>query len=122
MNDLNMTITPAADKFVRRMLRFDGGPMSGLRLSVAPSGGSGLSCQFAVADELDVGETVLEVNGLRFFLLAESRSLLRGVTMDFQETATSSGFQFHDAVKSAARGTHSDSQDARARQNNVHEH
>jgi len=107
MNDLNMTITPAADKFVRRMLRFDGGPMSGLRLSVALGGSSGLSSQFAVADTLSADETVFEVNGLRFFLKAESRLLLRGVTMDFQETATTAGFKFHDPVEVSTCGVHS---------------
>jgi iron-sulfur cluster assembly accessory protein len=120
MNDLNMTITPAADKFVRRMLRFDGGPMSGLRLSVAPGGSSGLSSQFAVADELKAGETVFEVNGLRFFLLAESRMLLRGVTMDFQETATTAGFKFYDPSKLSTCGTHN--HDTPSSPEHVHEH
>jgi iron-sulfur cluster assembly accessory protein len=120
MNDLNMTITPAADKFVRRLLRFDGGPMSGLRLSVTPDGSSGLSSQFAVADELDKGETVFEANGLRFFLLAESRSLLQGVTMDFQETATTAGFKFHEPHKTSTSATHN--HDAPNSSEHVHEH
>jgi len=120
MNDLNMIITPAADKFVRRMLRFDGGPMSGLRLSVTPGGCSGLSSQFAVADELAAGETIFEVNGLRFFLMAESRLLLQGVTMDFQETATTAGFKFHDPINVSTCGTHS--HDAQSLPEHEHEH
>jgi iron-sulfur cluster assembly protein len=120
MNDLGLRITPAADKFVRRMLRFDGGADSGLRLEVAPGGCSGLSAQFAVADAPAAGETVLEVNGLRFFLPAQSRLLLQGVTMDFQETATTSGFKFHDPKAVSTCGTHS--HDAPSLPEHAHEH
>jgi iron-sulfur cluster assembly protein len=120
MNELNLTITPAADKFVRRMLRFDGGPMSGLRLSVSPGGCSGLASEFVIADLPIAGETILEVNGLRFFLPAQSRLLLQGVTMDFQETATTSGFKFYDPNHVSTCGTHS--HDATSLPEHAHEH
>jgi len=120
MNDLNLIITPAADKFVRRLLRFDGGEASGLRLEVAPGGCSGLSAQFAVAEAPGNGETVFETNGLRFFLPEQSRLLLQGVIMDFQETATTSGFKFHDPKSVSVCGTHS--HDAPTLPEHVHEH
>ncbi|ACB94051.1 HesB/IscA family protein [Beijerinckia indica] len=107
MDDLNVTITPAADKFVRRMLRFDGGPNSGLRLSVAPGGCSGLSAEFAVVDKPTASETVHETNGLRFFIDAQSKVLLQGVTMDFVETPTSAGLKFHDPKAVSTCGSHS---------------
>lgn len=109
MQDLNVTITPAADKFVRRMLRFDGGPGSGLKLQVAPGGCSGLSAEFSVAAAPAPGETVHETNGLKFFLGAESRVLLQGVTMDFVETPTSSGFKFQDPKNVSTCSSHSHS-------------
>ncbi|QXX74973.1 Iron-binding protein IscA [Methylovirgula sp. HY1] len=111
MNSLNLTITPAAEKFVRRMLRFDGGPTSGLRLSVAPGGCSGLSAEFEVANAPANGESVHEVNGMKFFLPEQSCVLLQDVTMDFQETATSSGFKFQDPKKVSTCGSHSHSHD-----------
>lgn len=120
MNDLNLTITPAADKFVRRLLRFDGGPTSGLHLSVSPGGCSGLAAEFVVADSPAAGETTLDVNGLRFFLPVESRVLLQGMTMDFQETATTSGFKFHDPNHVSTCGTHG--HDAASLPEHVHEH
>ena len=107
MQDLNVTITPAADKFVRRLLRFDGGPDSGLRLMVAPGGCSGLSAEFVVADAPATNETVHETNGLKFFLSSESNTLLKDVTMDFVETPTSSGFMFHDPKHVSSCGSHS---------------
>jgi iron-sulfur cluster assembly accessory protein len=107
MQELNVTITPAADKFVRRMLRFDGGPQSGLRLSVSPGGCSGLSAEFSVEAAPGAGETVHETNGLRFFLPAQSRLLMQGVTMDFVETPTSAGLKFHDPKNVSTCGSHS---------------
>jgi iron-sulfur cluster assembly protein len=109
MQDLNVTITPAADKFVRRMLRFDGGPGSGLKLQVSPGGCSGLSAEFSVASGPAPGETIHETNGLKFFLGAESRVLIQGVTMDFVETPTSSGFKFQDPKNVSTCSSHSHS-------------
>ncbi len=103
MNGLNMRITPAADKFVRRMLRFDGGAGSGLHLEVTPGGSSGLSATFAVTEAAGAGDTIFEINGLRFFVPAQSQALLQGIIMDFQETATTSGFQFHDPKSVSVR-------------------
>jgi len=44
---------------------------------------------------------LLEVGGVRLFLAAESRLLLNGITIDFVETATSSGLSFIDPNKEA---------------------
>jgi iron-sulfur cluster assembly accessory protein len=109
MQDLNITITPAADKFVRRMIRFDGGPGSGLRLAVAPGGCSGLSAEFSVVANPAANETVYELNGLKFFIGAESRLLLQDVTMDFVETPTTAGLKFQDPKSVSSCGSHNHS-------------
>jgi len=93
---MNVTVTPSAEKFIKRMLRFDGGPGSGFRLHVSPGGCSGMSAEFSVEAAPAQGEAAVEVSGIRFFLPAESRLLLDGVTIDFAETPTSSGFVFLD--------------------------
>jgi iron-sulfur cluster assembly protein len=43
-----ITITPAAEKFIRRMVRFSETPAGGFKLSVAPGGCSGYSSEFSV--------------------------------------------------------------------------
>ena len=91
-----MKISPAAEKFIGRMLRFGGNAGSGFRLSVTPGGCSGLAAEFDVEQAPRAGDAVVEVNGLRLFLPAESRLLLDGVTIDFTETPTQSGLVFHD--------------------------
>jgi iron-sulfur cluster assembly protein len=78
---VQIEITPAAEKFIRRMIRIgnvpDGG---GFRLAVSPGGCSGLEAKF----------------GLKLFLPAESRLLLEGVTIDCADSPTESGFVFRD--------------------------
>jgi iron-sulfur cluster assembly protein len=90
----NVMVTAAAEKFMRRMVRFSEHPAGGFRLSVAPGGCSGYASEFTVESAPKGGDSELFVNGLRIFLPAESRLLLDGVTVDFSETATSAGLSF----------------------------
>lgn len=92
---MQFTMTPAAEKFVRRMIRFGGaGDNAGFRLMVSPGGCSGLASEFSVEAAPKEGDAVVEVNGVKFFLPAESRLLLEGATMDFADTPTNSGLTF----------------------------
>jgi iron-sulfur cluster assembly protein len=93
---MDVSVTPSAEKFIKRLLRFDGGPGSGFRLEVTAGGCSGLAAQFTVEAAPKTGDAVFEFSGIKFFLPAESRLLLDGVTIDFAETPTQSGFVFHD--------------------------
>jgi iron-sulfur cluster assembly accessory protein len=93
---MNISFTPAAEKFIRRLLRFDGGPGYGLRLLVSPGGCSGMSSEFNVEAQPREGEVAFKHADLTLFLPAQSRLLLDGVTIDFNETPTSSGFVFID--------------------------
>lgn len=91
----NVTLTPAAVKFINRIVRFSGlAAGAGLRLAVSPGGCSGYSSEFSAEAAPAAGEQLLEVGGVRLFLGAESRLLLQGITIDFTETATQSGLSF----------------------------
>lgn len=93
---MNLTITPAAEKFIRRMMRLSGGAGTGFRLVVTSGGCSGLAAEFSVETEPRPGDNVVTLNGMRFFLPTESRILLDGVTVDFMDTPLQTGFVFHD--------------------------
>ena len=98
----NLTITPAAAKFINRIVRFSGlAAGAGLRLSVSPGGCSGYSSEFSAEAAPQGGEQLLETGGVRLFLGAESRLMLNGITIDFVETATQSGLSFIDPNKAA---------------------
>jgi iron-sulfur cluster assembly accessory protein len=99
---MNVTMTPAAEKFIQRMLRFGGGPESGFRLAVAPGGCSGLAAEFDVEAAPRPGDAVVLINGLRLFLPVESRLLLEGVTIDFADSIAQSGFVFRDPKSTAS--------------------
>lgn len=95
-------LTPAAAKFINRIVRFSGqGAGAGLRLAVTPGGCSGYSSEFSAEAAPAANEQVLEVDGVRLFLGADSRLLLNGLTIDFVETATQSGLSFIDPNKEA---------------------
>ena len=102
---MNFTITPAAQKFMRMMLRVDGGPGSGFRLAVSPGGCSGLAADIHVLPAPQAGDAVVERDGVKLFLPAESRILLDGVTIDFRDTPTQTGLVFNDP-KQAACSSH----------------
>ncbi|OIQ70865.1 iron-binding protein IscA [mine drainage metagenome] len=97
-----VTITPAADKFIRRIVRFSGLPAgAGLRLAVSPGGCSGYASEFSAEAGPQTGELTLELDGLRLFLGEPTCLILDGVTIDFTETATRSGFSFINPNKDA---------------------
>lgn len=90
-----LTLTPAAAKFIQRMVRFSGEPEgAGFRLLVSAGGCSGLNSEFTVVAAPLSGDAVVEASGVRLFLPAESRLLLEGVTVDFADTPTKSGLTF----------------------------
>lgn len=94
---MNITITPSAEKFMRRMVRFNGGsPQSGFRLKVTAGGCSGLASEFSVESAMLPGDASLDCNGLNVFLPAESRLLLEGVTIDFADSIGESGLTFRN--------------------------
>lgn len=90
----NVTITPAAAKFIRRMVRFSEHPAGGMRLVVAPGGCSGYSAEFTIEAAPMAGDSVMPVGEVRLFLPAESRMVLDGIVMDFADTPTKSGLTF----------------------------
>jgi iron-sulfur cluster assembly accessory protein len=102
---MNLILTPAAEKFIRLMLRADGQPGSGFRLSVSPGGCSGLAADISVLPAAPPGDAVVERNGLRLFLPAESRILLDGVTVDFADNAAQTGLVFHDPKGTSCNST-----------------
>jgi iron-sulfur cluster assembly accessory protein len=101
---MNVTITPAAERFIRRMLRMNGNPESGFRLRVSPGGCSGLSSEFEVEAAPRAGDAVCQISGVTLFLPAESRILLEGSTIDFADTPTQTGFVITDPKNSCGCG------------------
>lgn len=92
---MDIKTTPAAVKFIARMLRCGGSPECGFRLLVKEGGCSGLASEFSVEAVPTAGDAILEQDGIRLFLPVESRLLLEGATIDFADTPTETGFVIH---------------------------
>lgn len=91
---MNLTITPKAENFMRRMVRFAlMGNKAGFRLIVSPGGCSGLSSEFTVESGPQFGDYVLELVDLNVFLPESSRELLEGYTIDFADTMMETGLR-----------------------------
>lgn len=91
----NWTVSPAAEKFIHRMVKFSGLPASaGFRLTVTPGGCSGFNSEFSVETQPLPGDSVTQVNGVQIFLPKETCFLLDGVFVDFADTPTKSGLTF----------------------------
>lgn len=98
---MSFEITPKAERFMRMMVMTDGGPGAGFRLSVSPGGCAGLTADMSVRAEPSPGDGVLQRNGFRLFVPAESRILLEGVTIDFVDSVADTRLVFHDPKATA---------------------
>ena len=86
---MTITVTPAAETFMRRMVRFSGTPQAGFRLTVSPGGCSGFATHFSVEALALADESTLDVNGLSVFLPAPTHALLQGATLDGSDNGLS---------------------------------
>jgi len=91
---MDVIITAAAEKFIRRMLKMGGIADAGFRLVVSAGGCSGLTGEFSVEAAPKTGDLVFEHGGMKFFVPAPSGALLAGVTIDFADTSTQIGLVF----------------------------
>ncbi|MEM5317650.1 iron-sulfur cluster biosynthesis family protein [Paraburkholderia sp. JHI869] len=92
----NFAVTPAAEKFLHRIVRFSGLPSgAGVRICVSTGGCSGYEAELSATADAQPGDETTEINGLRIFLPAESRLLLDGFTVDFVETLDRCGLAFN---------------------------
>jgi iron-sulfur cluster assembly accessory protein len=85
-------VTPSAVQQLRTLLKDHPSPSEkGLRVQIAKGGCSGLQYEMALDEKRD-GDAVIEQEGVRFLVDAESATLLQGATLDFREGLTGVGF------------------------------
>jgi len=92
---IKLTMTAAAEKFFRRMLRFaNPEDAAGVRLTVSPGGCSGFNSEVLAQAGPREADTVVHLNGISLFLDAASCELLDGARIDFADTPTQTGLVF----------------------------
>jgi len=96
---VTMELSPAAEKFIRRMMRCASN--SGFRLKVRHGGCSGFAVEFDLASEPEANEIVWKHSELCLFLDSVSCLLLNGSVVDFVDNRSLTGFVITTPGKSA---------------------
>lgn len=97
-------LTPSAEKAVKRFIKFSETPVAGLRVSVAGGGCSGYQYGVKLVDVVESDDTTIEVGGIKMFVDPITKPLVNGLTIDFIDTMTESGFKFDNPNAKAACG------------------
>jgi iron-sulfur cluster assembly protein len=101
---MTIQLTPKAAKAIQRFIKYAETPATGMRVSISGGGCSGyqygLKLETAVADD----DTILEVDGIKMMVDPATLPLVDGLTIDFIDTMTESGFKFENPNAKAACG------------------
>lgn len=98
-----LTLTDNAVRQINRFIRFSG-EFKGLRVGVTAGGCSGMQYKIEPAQEPEPDDEVLEVSGVKIFLDSQSVPFVDGLTIDFRETMTESGFVYNNPNAAGACG------------------
>jgi iron-sulfur cluster assembly accessory protein len=100
-----LTMTTAAASKVQELLSQENDPSLGLRVFVAGGGCSGLQYGMTL-DELQEGDTVVEISGFKIFVDEMSLSYVDGSEVDYVDSLMGAGFTVNNpnAVSSCGCG------------------
>lgn len=101
---MTIQLTPKAAKAIQRFIKFSETPVTGMRVSVSGGGCSGYQYGLKLEAAAAAGDTVLDVDGIRMMVDAATLPLVEGLTIDFIDTMTESGFKFENPNAKAACG------------------
>ncbi|MFC5437974.1 HesB/IscA family protein [Rhodanobacter umsongensis] len=92
---MSITITPAAHE---RMSHFLAGTpaAAGVRFGVKRTGCSGFAYVVDLAESIDEGDQLVEVDGLPLIVNDKSLAMVEGTVIDFQRQGLNASFVFHN--------------------------
>ena len=105
--DVDLNVTETAATKAKTLLEQRGMPDGALRVFVVGGGCSGYQYGMALAAEAEEGDIVVQRNGVKVVVDADSAGLLGGAEVDYTEDIMKSGFTIFNpnAVKSCACGS-----------------
>lgn len=97
-------LTPKAAKAIQRFIKYSETPVVGMRLLVSGGGCSGLQYSVRLEAHPAVDDTILELDGIKVMIDPETKPMVNGLTIDFIDSMTQSGFSFDNPNAKAACG------------------
>ena len=91
-----ITMTPNAISAVERFIKGTDTPVAGLRIAISGGGCSGFQYGMTLEEAKQEDDTVLEYGAVILLVDPLSAPLLEGVTVDFVDSLTGSGFKFEN--------------------------
>ena len=99
-----MTVTEAAAARVRELIARADKPVAGVRVGVKNGGCAGMSYTMDLADAVQKGDEVVDVNGVKVLIDPKAVLFLLGTTMDFTVDKMSAKFIFKNPNETSACG------------------
>lgn len=89
-----ITLTPTALQAVSRFIQGAADPVAGLRIHVQGGGCAGLQYGMKLENAHEADDLVIALDGVTLFVDPYSAPLLDGITVDFVESLSGTGFKF----------------------------
>ena len=97
-----INLTPNAISAVDKFIKGSATPVVGLRIAISGGGCSGFQYGMSLEEAKNEDDTVLEYGAITLLVDPLSAPLLYGVTVDFVDSLTGSGFKFENPNASAS--------------------
>ncbi|MBU0690104.1 MAG: iron-sulfur cluster assembly accessory protein [Gammaproteobacteria bacterium] len=97
-----ITLTPTAVTAVERFIKGAAEPVAGLRIAISGGGCSGFQYGMSLEEAQSEDDVVVAIGDVTLLVDPLSAPLLEGVTVDYVESLTGSGFKFENPNASAS--------------------
>lgn len=97
-----ITLTPNAITAVERFIKGATDPVAGLRIAISGGGCAGFQYGMSLEEAKQEDDVVLEFGNVTLLVDPLSAPLLEGVTIDFVDSLTGSGFKFENPNASSS--------------------
>lgn len=97
-----INMTPSAVSAVERFIKGADTPVAGLRIAISGGGCSGFQYGMSLEEAKSEDDLVVEFGGVTLLVDPLSAPLLEGVTVDFVDSLSGSGFKFENPNASSS--------------------
>ncbi|MFA6972622.1 MAG: iron-sulfur cluster assembly accessory protein [Gallionella sp.] len=97
-----LNLTPNAISAVEKFIKGSATPVAGLRIAISGGGCSGFQYGMTLEENKSEDDVVVEYGAVRLLVDPLSAPLLEGVTVDFVDSLSGSGFKFENPNASSS--------------------